>query len=56
MHKIRTYADGVKVIRDRQRRKDMEKAKELVSIAFCTLAFPIGCAIIVRKLERKIAD
>ena len=53
MTKVRTFKDGVQVIRNHQRRKDMERAKELVTIVGCVFVFPIACSILVRKLEKK---
>lgn len=53
MPKIRTVTDGIKEVRRIQRRKDMEKAKQVVAIVGCVFVFPIACSVLVRKFEKK---
>lgn len=53
MPKIREFKDGVKVIRGYQRRKDLERTKEIVALVGCVFVFPIACSILVRKFEKK---
>ncbi len=52
MH-VKNLAHGIRLVRDRQRREDMEKAKTVVSLALAYVVIPVAALVAIRKIDKK---
>lgn len=52
MH-VKNLTEGIKLVRDRQRREDMEKAKLVVGLVLTYVVVPAAAIVAIRKIDKK---